>query len=61
MGDLRTQRVVTGGITFPPYSKCVCLICNASAAIPKRPSGPQVKHFERVDHVELVILKVALK
>ena len=46
---------------FPPYSKCVCLICNVSAAIPKPPSGPQVKHFGWVDHVELVILKVALK
>ena len=46
---------------FPPYSNCICLLCNASAAIPKRPSGPNVKHFGWVDHVELVILKVDLK
>ena len=30
---------------FPPYSKCVCLICNASTSIPKPPSSPQVKHL----------------
>ena len=47
--------------SFPPYSMCVYLICKASAAIPKPPSSPQVKHVGWADHVELVILKVALK
>ena len=43
---------------FPPYSKCVCLKCNTSAAIPKPPSGPQLKHVGWVDHVEIVILNM---
>jgi len=47
-------------LTYVPYSKCIDLICNASAVIPKPSSGPQVKLFGWVDYVELVILKVDL-
>ena len=70
LGALQRTRKHTTSIqngTFPPsishvflpYSKRVCPICNTSAAIPKPSSGPKLKYFGWLDHVELVILKVS--